>query len=203
MSDTVLQRTYLTSHRDYAYEPSAILPNARNQSPITTTAVNALLEGIRRGLSRPAAAARAGLPISVLELTMGRGLRIATQRPEAIYAQDWEAYQLFVEVGRAESDLELQQVEKWLVNGAADWTSQRDFLSRRFPETWSSSSKVDVNVVKRMGNEDLLLLIQTLMADMTAPPDPVALLEEVSNTIAATDEQPTEVSPGTTGSSTS
>ena len=85
-------------------------------------------------------------------------------------------------INAAESEVEVRVVALWQKNISEDWRAAENFLAKRFPERWSPSVKVRVQVEQAVDAE-LNLLFSAIADDPTIPNDVKLKLIEVAENL--------------------
>jgi hypothetical protein len=119
-----------------------------------------LIQAIKAGNTLVSACAYAGIHYSNFRRWMIEG----ETGESKLYCEFREA------VLRAEAELEVALVSRWLSASKTNWRAAAEFLARRFPDRWSPSLQVNVQVEQRVEVE-LNLFCQAIAEDSEIPHD--------------------------------
>ena len=128
-------------------------------SKLTEEREKLILEEIRAGSFHKIACQRAGISDSTFRNWMNRGkkeLERVAQSPRRRIRRKERIYtDFFQNVLKAEAFSESELVKLWRRAAPEDWRAAAEFLARRYPERWSPTRKVEVEVNWRKAVEDL------------------------------------------------
>lgn len=121
---------------------------------LTQECQNKIVQVLRGGSSRSAAAGFAGITPGTLNNWLRKGEAVAAREgDEELSGDDVQYLELYIAVMKAEAELEASLVKRWEAETVDDWQAAMQLLSRRFPDRWASKQRVEPEEPKDAGTQ--------------------------------------------------